>query len=230
MPLLPIVLSVDRSAPSGKGISASASDAEFDAIKTAALERQNHTCRFCNFRAPKYQEIIFKNGNAKDTSDDNLLCACQFCHQCFHLEQIGAMNSGTLIWLPEIAQADLHHLMRAIYVARRTQGPIADAARSALTSIMARREDAKKRLGTDSPALLAAVMRDLMDIKSYKQRAKKLEGIRLMPLDKRIVIDEDLEFDQFPQILAHWRSRHGPFGSMLPPTWPQLFRSFQDAA
>ena len=226
---LPIVLSVDRSAPSGKGIFVSKQDPAFEDAKNAAMTAQDSTCQFCSFRTPKYQDIIFKNGNGHDLTPENLLVACIFCHQCFHLEQITAMNSGVLIYLPEMSQMQLHHLTRAIYIARRTQGPVADAARAALTSLMGRKEEAKKRLGTDQPSVLAAVMQDLMDSKQYRQRNKRLEGIRLMPLDKRIVIDDDMEFDQFPQILAHWRSRHGPFGSMLPPTWPQLLQSFQSS-
>jgi hypothetical protein len=48
-------------------------------------------------------------------------------------------------------------------VARVTQGPMADAAKAALDTLMSRKDEAKKRLGSDDPSLLARVMSDFMD-------------------------------------------------------------------
>jgi intracellular multiplication protein IcmJ len=140
------------------------------------------------------------------------------------------MNSGTLIYAPEIDQVSLHHLARAIYVARRTQGPMADAARMAMNALLARKDEAIVRIGTDSPRLLAAVMRELLEAPAYKRRGDVLEGIRLMPLDKRLIKEEDFEFDQFPQILAFWRSTNGPYGKTLPPTWPAMLQTVMEQA
>lgn len=170
------------------------------------------------------------NGNYRDTSDGNLATACVFCHQCLNLDRAGQMNSGTLIYAPEIDQVTLHHLARSIYVARRTQGPMADAARIAMNALLSRKDEAITRIGTDSPRLLAAVMRELLEPGAYKERMKALEGIRLMPLDKRLLKEDDFEFDQFPQILAYWRSTNGPYGKTLPPTWPAMLQSVMEKA
>lgn len=189
------------------------------------LDRDQNSCTCCGFQSAKYQEILHINGNPIDTRPENLATVCIFCHQCFNLDQVAQMRSGVLIWLPEISQSDLHHIARAVYVARISQGPVADAARRTLDIFMQRREDARTRLGTDDPFILSSVMRDYISGKAYEEARTKLEGIRLFPLDRRIIKEADLEFNQFPQILAYWRSKDGPFGGMLPRQWIDIYRS-----
>jgi len=202
-----------------------AADPAFQTARQRTFDRDHYSCRYCGFTAKKYQEIHFLSGNYKDLSDQNLVTACAFCHQCLNLDRAGAMNSGTLIFAPEIDQVALNHLAQAIYVARRTQGPMADAARMAMNALLSRKDETTRRIGTDSPRLLAAVMRELLEPGAYKRRTVVLDGIRLMPLDKRLIKEEDFEFDQFPQILAFWRSTNGPYGKTLPPTWPAMLQS-----
>lgn len=202
--------------------------------KLKVLERDDYTCRCCGFKAEKYQKIHFANGNPNDHAPENLLTTCVYCHQCFHLDAVTGMKSGVLLWLPEIEQKDLHHIMRAVYVARISQGKIADAAKKILEIVMARREDAKKRIGTDDPSVLATVLGDYLEAKHYDMRMQKLAGIRLLPLDRRIIKEGDLEFNQFPQILAYWRSKDGPYGGAMPTKWmaryAELFNHSRDAA
>ena len=140
------------------------------------------------------------------------------------------MRSGVLIWLPEIEQHELHHIARSIYVARISQGPVAEAARKSLDVIMSRREEAKKRISTDDPYILSTLLRDYLGTKSYNQRMSKLNGVRLFPLDRRIIKEADLEFNQFPQILAYWRSKDGPFGGKAPPQWISIYQDFLSKA
>lgn len=160
---------------------------------------------------------------ASDNPDD-FHTACQFCAQCFDLESVVQMKSGFLIFMPEMSQAMLNHMARAIYVARVSQGPMADTARRLLDIVMQRREEAKARIQTDDPFVLSLVLRDFLTSKTYVQRAAKLEGVRLFPLDRRMVKEGDLEFNQFPQILAYWRSKEGPFGGKLPVHWVDYYR------
>jgi intracellular multiplication protein IcmJ len=193
-------------------------------IRQKVLERDNYTCRYCGFESKKYQEVNYiAKTQGRDVSPDDYATACTFCYQCFHLERVDRMQSGAVIWLPEIGQAALHHICRAIYVARISQGPMADAARDALEALLARKEEAKNRLGSDSPRILATVLQDFFEISEYRQRLGKLKGFRILPLDRRIIKEGDLEFNQFPQILAYWRSKDGPFGEMPPRRWTKLF-------
>jgi intracellular multiplication protein IcmJ len=197
-----------------------------ESLKTAVLTRDDNTCRYCGFQSRKYQEIHF-TGPKEEANADNYATACIFCYQCFHIEKIDRMQSGAIIWLPEIGQAALNHISRAIYVARLSRGPMADAARDAMEALLARKEDAVNRLGTDSPKVLATVLQDFLEAKEYKQRLSKLKGFRVLPLDRRIIREGDLEFNQFPQVLAFWRSKDGPFGDMPPRKWIELFYEVQ---
>jgi intracellular multiplication protein IcmJ len=190
----------------------------------AIFERDDHTCQCCGFRAEKHQQVLHKNGDTRDFSDDNVLTTCIFCHQCFDLAAVDRMHSGMLIWLPEIAQHDLHHLMRALYVARVTQGPLADMARQTFDALYARGEEAQQRIGSKDPGALALVMKDFLAGREYHQTQDNLKGIRLLPLDRRMIKEETGQLNLFPQILAHWRSKTGPFGNLPAQEWPQIFK------
>lgn len=194
------------------------------------FERDDHTCQYCGYHSKKFQLVHVLDGNPKNTNDKNLKTSCIFCHQCFHIDKVSSMKSGVLIWMPEIAQADLHHLARAIYVARITQGPMAETARQALEFIMKRREEAIERIKTDDPAILATVLSDYIDRKFYKNFPQKLDGIRLFPLDRRTNSEGGHEFNQFPQILAYWRSKDGPFAQLTPNNWLEQYADLKKAA
>ena len=191
--------------------------------------RDNYECQYCGFKSEKFQLIHVKDGDPKNKSDDNLTTSCIFCHQCFNLDKISEMKSGTLIWMPEITQAQVHHLARSIYVGRITQGPMADTARRTLEMIMKRREEAIERIKTDDPKILTVVLKDYITKRDYDRRLTKLDGIRLFPLDRRTVKEGDLEFNQFPQILAYWRSKEGPFASLNPNDWVARYAETQVA-
>lgn len=245
MKSIPITLGIARPVPtnagdakqdksgagsSGSAVLSSAGGKVPAELKTRIHERDDHTCRCCGFRSEKYQEIHFLNNNKSDLREDNLATVCIFCHQCFNLDQVNDMRSGALIWMPEISQEALHHIARAIYVARISQGPTADAARQALETIINRRKEAVARIGTDRPYILSMVLRDYLGAKHYAARDKKLDGIRLFPLDRRIIKEADLEFNQFPQILAFWRSKKGPFGGKSPPQWVNIYHALSEKA
>lgn len=200
-----------------------------EAIKNAVLARDNNTCRYCGFTAQKYQETVFIGKDPNDVKKtDSYATACQFCHQCFQLDKVERMQSGAVIWLPEIGQAALHHICRAIYVARISRGHMADAARDAMEALLARKEEAMSRLGTDSPRILASIMQDFLEVKEYRARTDKLKGFRLLPLDRRVIREGELEFNQFPQVLAYWRSKEGPFADLPARDWPNVFFDMRD--
>ncbi|MDB5490752.1 MAG: hypothetical protein JWO78_601 [Micavibrio sp.] len=229
----PIVLGIARSsnAQNFSGSDGKSGGSELrPEIRAKVLERDENTCLCCGFKSQKYQDIFFKNGVPGDHRLDNLGTACIFCHQCFNLDLVNTMRSGVLIWLPEIDQMTLHHIARAVYVARISQGPVANAARQALDVLLARREQVRSRIGTDDPYILANVLRDYLGNKHYEMRQKKLEGIRLFPLDRRIIREADLEFNQFPQILAYWRSKDGPFGGKIPAQWVDMLINIRQPA
>ncbi len=199
-------------------------------IRQKILMRDKNICQICGFESKKYQDVHFLDNDHHNHKIENLITACIFCHQCFDLDKVDQMRSGVLVWLPEISQTELHHIARAIYVARISQGSMSETAKKALETLMNRREEAKARLHTDDPRVLALVMQDFLLPKHYAMRDQKLEGVRLFPLDRRIIKEGDLEFNQFPQILAYWRSKDGPFGNKVPNQWKNFYAKLADIA
>lgn len=225
MSYYPLILGVGRpTAPlDPKFFQPVLSDEDYTRLKEKVFERDQHTCQCCGFQAVKYQQVLHKNFHQNDYRMDNLMTVCNFCYPVFHLEKAAEHRSGTLIWLPEISQATLNHIIRAIYVARISQGPMADAANKAFDLLMERRHVAIDRLGTDDPGVVTQILEDFLELNEYKERAQKLAGLRLLPLDRSIMRDGDFEFNQFPQFMAFWRSKKGPFGNALPKSWPAMF-------
>ena len=221
MAYLKITLGVGGLSDAGRPLSANVHKLSDD-LKNKVLTRDDYTCRYCGFQSRKYQEVNFIGQKSEDTRPEHYATACPFCYQCFHVEKIDRMQSGAMIWLPEIGQAALHHICRAIYVARISRGPMADAARDAMEALLQRKAESAGRLGTDSPKLLSSVLQDFLEAGEYKLRLNKLKGFRLLPLDRRIIKEGELEFNQFPQVLAFWRSKDGPFGDFPPRKWGEL--------
>ena len=212
MSFLPLTLGVGASSGAGGGGLGSSSKSETEKV----FARDDFTCRFCGFRSVQYQRAVPYEGGP--------VTACTFCEQVLFLERAGIMGSGVLIWLPEVTQAELNHIVRAIYVARADEtSEIAANAARALDALMSRRTEAKKRLGSDDPLLLTSVLQEHLNDKERRAAIGKLEGIRLLPLDKHIVRARGSETNLFPKIVAFWRSEHGPFAALPLSEWKKMF-------
>jgi hypothetical protein len=138
------------------------------------------------------------------------------------------MGGGVLLWLPEIGQVELNHIARAIYIARAEKSDDGEAsvqtsASRALDALLSRRTEAKKRLGTDDPLLLATTLHENLEAKEREEAVKKLDGVRLMPLDKYIVRSTSGDRNGFPQMIKFWRSPEGPFAKLPTTEWQAMF-------
>jgi hypothetical protein len=122
------------------------------------------------------------------------------------------MESGVLIWAPEVSQAELHHIAREIYVARVVGGEVAEAATACLTAIFERREISKKQIGTDDPAALSARLEMAGGQTSPEDG---LNSCRLFPLDRLLVRKGDRKINLFPPILSYWVSSEGPYANVV---------------
>jgi intracellular multiplication protein IcmJ len=75
-------------------------------------------------------------------------------------------------------------------------------------------------VGTDDPAVLAERLDEADRAGTRVAMQASLAEIRLFGLDRRIITERDLEFNQFPQLLAYMRSGEGPYrrdeGAALP--------------
>lgn len=206
------------------GIAAASSTGLPAATRSKVFARDDFTCVFCGFRSQRFQEIRPTNpdGDARPNRADDWVTCCHMCDQVQSLERAGIMGEGILIWLPEMTQAQLNHTLRALYVAKSVEGESAEAARRGLDALKARRDEAKRRLGTDDPMILAATFGDQISGDVYADRANKLEGIRFMSLDRKLQRTAAGEVDRFPEMLAYWKSKDGPFGNAQPSSWKTL--------
>ncbi len=197
------------------------------AMRRAVARRDLDSCQFCGFRSSKYQNCIWIDAEPFDLEDAHTVCT--FCEQVMRVDLVPRQRSGLLIWLPEVSQADLNRVMPEVYALRLRRGEPATRSRALLDRLMSRREMAKERFGSDDPAKLAEALRSEAaregDRNSPTQEAIST-GLRLLPLDRKIVRASGLEFNQFPQILAFWRSRYGPLPSEKTVA-SQLFSTFE---
>jgi intracellular multiplication protein IcmJ len=230
MSLLPITLGVRRT-PDAQGTGGKRKSLDRSQLKKhtqQALERDNFTCRYCGFYSRQYQKAIPKDWQGDPVSSE-LVTACTFCEQCLALDLAGQMGSGTLVWLPDISQLALNNIMRAVY-ASRAHGKdmpekIRNTAQRAFDVILHARGEAKRRIGTDDPGILASVMLEGLNDAAYAKRSEKLQGLKLMPLDRRI----GGESDQFPRMVTYWISKEGPFGDLAPEKWESMAKFAQAA-
>ncbi len=212
------------------------------------LKRDDFTCRFCGFRSTQFQRVIPWSVKG----DLPYVTACTFCEQCVFLDRAGAMGSGHLIWLPEISQLELNHLMRAIYIARAAKPPnaVADAesdgkkprdkaeappedphhdmtaaATRAYNALMGRRSDAKRRLGSDDPMLLSTIMHESLSPDELKKIGSKIEGIKFISLEKYLTRSQKGNVNQFPRMVQFWQSASGPYAKYPVDKWAEMFRS-----
>ncbi len=223
--LLPISLGVRKMPDAGAAVSSGRLPSKEQIEKT--LWRDGHACRCCGFESKKFQRVVSLRGGAS-FDDASLISVCSFCELCFTLDRAGLMGGGTLIWLPEMAQADLNHLVRAIYVAKASENELSAPASQALELLLSRRVDAKKRLGTDDPLILATALQEQVDETAYADRAAKLDGIRLLPADRYLIRKGGADINIFPQMISYWTSSEGPFAIWPVAEWGSMFAEIED--
>jgi intracellular multiplication protein IcmJ len=188
-------------------------DAGFTKVRAEVFQRDNYTCRFCGFKAAKYQEIHHIDDNHQNNDPQNLLTVCNLCHQVHHLGMCAMRNGGFIAAIPELTQTEVNNIVRAIHVAEY----IADAAvRDKLKSLFAifqfRGKDTLKTLyGGDisNPYILAEIISTCPD-DIYAKRAELLAPLRL------VASKEAFHAGQLEYYAANNRAL------FLPESWPPL--------
>lgn len=148
MDLLPITLTARRG--NYARFSSRKSNETFRKLAEKVLLRDDNTCRYCGFQAEKYQEVVNIDQNYGHNTIDNLATACQFCTQCFFLESVGidGKSGGTLIYLPEISQADLNHFCRALFCSFLRDAPYKGKLQAVYLSLQDRAKPTEEVFGT----------------------------------------------------------------------------------
>ena len=213
MRLLPLVPSAH--------LSAWISDADTEGTREAhraTVVRDDHTCRFCGFRAPDRQDVVPLDGTPANRAADNLATCCLLCAAVQQLNRPTAAQEAVLIWLPQMSQAVLNSMVRGIHLSLRMDGqspilgnrpskdtPIVRAAWQAYDALAACQPAAELHIGTVSPVELAAALLDMAPA-SYARRGEMLGGIRVLHRGQHFRNGSDV----YPDALKGWADARLP--------------------
>ena len=176
-------------------------------------------CVFCGMRSGCWQRFVVLAHRSHDCA-----AACVLCYLCRHLEGPCIDVEAALVWLPEMSQPALNVTMREIHLQLRALGEdLHDAGRLRLdtpercrlyharSALSARAAAAASRLGTDKPSELAGALCRLSP-GAYANRAKLLDGVRLLPLGRFFAGNNDV----YPEIVDSWREISKPPPGLAP--------------
>jgi intracellular multiplication protein IcmJ len=159
-------------------------DDRFKAFEQKVFQRDRYTCQFCGFQARLFQEIINIDQDYTNNKLTNLVTSCCFCAQCFFIESVGVggFGGGTLIYLPELTQAELDSLCHVLFCAITNNTGYKSSAQNIYRSLKYRSQMVEEKFGEGSsdPALFGQMMID-SNVTSEEQRARLFKGVRLLP-------------------------------------------------
>ncbi|MFA6302732.1 MAG: type IVB secretion system protein IcmJDotN [Legionella sp.] len=159
-------------------------DERFKEFEKKVFLRDRYTCQFCGFQARLFQEIVNLDGNYTNNKLSNLVTACCFCSQCFFIESVGVggYGGGTLIYLPELTQAELNSLCHVLFCAITNDTGYKSSAQNIYRSFKFRSQLVEEKFGegTSDPAIFGQLMID-SGVKTEEVRSQILKNILLLP-------------------------------------------------
>lgn len=245
--LLPLVLSAKASNWSERRHDQEELGREFQKAKDKALQRDGYRCRFCGFYSRTDMEVSHLDSDHGNNDISNLAASCFFCHSLDHIGHSGSLKESVLIWLPEISQAQLNHIVRTCVVARFTccdqpitasakpgqkvspiaEGPsILAAADAVMAALSDRAGEAERLVGTSSAKEMGNILQDMAIQRPdlYDQRGERLYGIRLFNLGVKMANGKNVISDHVKQWISPQDS--GAYATGLKAdTWKNIMTS-----
>lgn len=148
--------------------------------------RQKGLCGCCGIGIPEAVGPAFRNSDASDCSEANLVAVCKVCEALHNGGRLNAQSTcGYLIYLPDLPQVEV---IRMAYAAQGLMINVAGTNRTLLTSLSSLRTDEIKKLtlpvekyiGLSDTDALADFLRAATPA-AYKARGKGLGPIKWMP-------------------------------------------------
>jgi intracellular multiplication protein IcmJ len=159
-------------------------DERFKAYELKVFRRDRYTCQFCGFQARLYQEVINLDCNYANNKLTNLVTACCFCAQCFFIESVGVggYGGGTLIYLPELTQAELNSLCHVLFCAITNDTGYKTSAQNIYRSFKFRSQIVEEKFGegTSDPAIFGQLIID-SGITKNDTKAQLFKNLCLLP-------------------------------------------------
>ena len=164
--------------------SARKADDRFASHEQRIFQRDRYTCRFCGFQARLYHDVVNLDGDYSNNKPENLVTACCFCSQCFFMESVGVggYGGGTLIYLPELSQAELNSLCHVVFCAITNDTGYKSSSQTIYRSFKFRSQAVEEKFGegTSDPAIFGHLLIDSGHIKDDCS-VELLKDIRLLP-------------------------------------------------
>lgn len=182
------------------------------ALRIKILERDDYVCGHCGFRSLKWQEIHHKDDDHANNNEENLETLCPWCHGCHHVGFMGLSGKAALIWLPEMRQTNLFHLVRVLAVAmvqdKKDETGFSGLAKKYYEELGALRGTINGLWGDGShnPAVLGNI---LLDADEGILQESRLSGFRLLPV-----------LNQWISQISYWSI--SVFGAVPVGTWSRL--------
>jgi len=159
-------------------------DPKFSKFEHKIFIRDHYTCQYCGFKAKIYQDVVNLDANYNNNNPENMVTACCFCAQCFFIESVGVggFGGGTLIFLPDISQADINSLCQVLFCAMTNDTGYKISAQAIYRSFKFRAQLIEDKFGegTSDPAIFGHLLIDSGQF-STDNTQKILNGIRLLP-------------------------------------------------
>ena len=180
------------------------------ALREARQKLDGFRCAACGFVSAKYQTVTLVGPSPRVLGD--LRTLCRSCWLVMNLEAAASAKSAALIHLPEISQVELNAKMPMLYIARVSTNEMSSRlAKRILTVLRARRDRANEMLDLVG---LDELVEKLQDVGADSAEGARLlglfqNGLRSMPLDRWIAGAGEMEYNEYPQMLAFWRAQPG---------------------
>lgn len=185
MDLIKLPLAVKRGAWRPSGYYESNQPA-WSKIRQQILERDKFCCQACGFSCSKYQEVHHADSDHENNHPDNLLTLCPLCHMTQHIGLAGIENKAILLWLPEMEQSTIFHLIRWLelgpYIKQEILNFIKPSKDQLLQFFKDREKMCQAKIGTSAPAELGNMLIGLTDEQYEQDVFPRLQSVRLLPV------------------------------------------------
>lgn len=166
------------------------SDEKFLKFSQHVWARDGYHCQFCGFQAQQFQEVVNVDRDYRNNKLSNMATACCFCSQCFFLEAVGKgdYGGGTLIYLPEISQAQLNALCHVLFCAIANATDYRIDAQNVYRMLKMRSKVVEEKLGEgmSNPSVIGQMLiQQATDAGAHVAPPAWLTAIRLLPARAR---------------------------------------------
>ncbi|MDQ2994349.1 MAG: type IVB secretion system protein IcmJDotN [Pseudomonadota bacterium] len=175
--------------------SARKADSAFQKFAEKVHARDEYTCQYCGFQARHFQQVVNRDNDYRNSKLSNLMTACVFCTQCLFIEAVdyNDYGGGTLIYLPEMTQAELNGLCHVLFCAIANATSYRADAQTIYRNLKFRQQIVEQSLGEgmSNPARLGQMLIDAPLEHREQTIDKVLKDLRLLP--SRTKFDEQIK-------------------------------------